>query len=325
MMQFRGQRAPTCSRTGSSRRKSAMTSATIASPRPRGGRGAAAVAWRVVESSGAWGLRPSDRFVLAVTRTPTSPTAKRAAAFTRLSHEVPRFVTKTAPLQAIVLGMIIAHRGASAYAPEHTFAAYDLALRMGADVLEIDIRVTADATLVAVHDATLARTTGDPRRVDEVRLGDLPPELRPLTLDAVLERYGDATRYVVDLKDPRAPVERMVAAAVTRHRLRDRVEVQTFDRRSLRRARAASLAQLYPPPVGHADVLRDIRRVASFADAIGPLSQVVDGEVVRTAHAHRLRVQPYTVNDPGEMKRLLELGVDALITDRPDVAVAAAG
>ena len=221
--------------------------------------------------------------------------------------------------------MIIAHRGASAYAPEHTFAAYDLALAMGADVLEIDVRLTADATLVAVHDATLARTTGDPRRVDAVRLGDLPPEIRPLTLDAVLERYGDGTRYLLDLKDPRAPVERMVADAVIRRGLRDRVEIQTFDRRSLRRARAASLAQLYPPVIRREAVVRDMGRVASFANAIGPLSSVVDRAVVEAAHRRRLRVQPYTVNDAAEMRRLLDLGVDALITDRPDLARAAAG
>jgi glycerophosphoryl diester phosphodiesterase len=220
--------------------------------------------------------------------------------------------------------MIIAHRGASAYAPEHTFAAYDLALQMGADTLEVDVRLTAGGELVAVHDATLARTTGDPRRVDEVRLGDLPPEIRPLTLDDVLDRYGDAARYLLDLKDPRAPIERLVAATVARHRLTDRVEVQTFDRRSLRRARAASLAQLYPARVRRSELVADIRRVATFADAIGPEAALVDRDVVEAAHARRLRVQPYTVNDVDEMRRLLDLGVDALITDRPDAAVAAA-
>src|SRR3712207_255467 len=111
-----------------------------------------------------------------------------------------------------LLPAIIAHRGASAYAPEHTFAAYDLALDQGADVLELDVRSTADGELVVVHDATLRRTCGDPRRVDSLGRRDLAAlgELRPLTLDAVLDRYGAQTRFLLDLKDPRPAWERAV-------------------------------------------------------------------------------------------------------------------
>src|SRR3954452_4735765 len=101
---------------------------------------------------------------------------------------------------------IIAHRGASAYAPEHTLEAYDLALFMGAHCIELDVRSAADGTLLVVHDATLRRTTGDPRAVRGLRAGDLhslDPELRPLMLETVLRTYGTAPRYLVDLKDPR--------------------------------------------------------------------------------------------------------------------------
>src|SRR5918998_3850206 len=102
---------------------------------------------------------------------------------------------------------VIAHRGASAYSLEHTFEAYDLALTMGADVLEIDVRMTADGTLVALHD---------------------PPgptvEARPLTLAAVVDRYGAGTRYLLDLKQP---VEREVVELVAGHGLRDHVEIQS--------------------------------------------------------------------------------------------------
>lgn len=220
---------------------------------------------------------------------------------------------------------LIAHRGASAHAPENTLAAFDLALEMGADVIELDIRVTADGALVVLHDATLLRTCDDPRAIADVTAAELrsldsPPPL----LDEVLSRYGCGTRYLLDLKDPCAPVERLVAEAVRRHAVGACVEVQTFCRRGLRRARdadpAVSLSQLYLPFVPAAAIRFDLARVARFANAIGPESASVTAALVRAAHARGLRVQPYTVNDPAEAQRLLALGVDGLITDMPQRA-----
>ncbi len=77
---------------------------------------------------------------------------------------------------------VVAHRGASAYVPEHTFAAYDLALEQGADTLELDGRATRDGELVVLPDRTLLRTHGDSRRIDAVRYGELSPLTRPLRL-----------------------------------------------------------------------------------------------------------------------------------------------
>lgn len=225
---------------------------------------------------------------------------------------------------------VIAHRGASAYAAEHTVAAYDLALSLGADVLEIDVRATADGHLVALHDKTLARTAADARAVSAVTLRELralAPEVRPLTLDAILGRYGASAGYLLDLKDPRPPMESAVARLVARHGLRDAVQVQSFDRFSTRRARRADervrIAQLYRPGVQSVRIVGDLRRVAGFACTIGPPAEAVDAPLVAAAHAAGLRVQPYTVNDAAEMERLLDLGVDGLITDRPDDACAA--
>src|SRR3954463_16426091 len=101
---------------------------------------------------------------------------------------------------------VIAHRGASAYAPEHTFAAFALAIELGADRLELDVRPLADGTPVVLHDRTLARTCGDARAVRDLLPADLDaldPATRPPTLAAVLERYAAATRLLVELKEPR--------------------------------------------------------------------------------------------------------------------------
>jgi len=228
--------------------------------------------------------------------------------------------------------LVIAHRGASAYAREHTLAAYDLALEMGADVLELDVRCTADNCLAVVHDRTLRRTTGDGRGVAEITEWDLlrmDPSLRPLLLEEVLERYGTSARYLVDLKEPRAPLERKVAAAIARRGLGPYVQVQTFSRAGLRRVHRCdptlSLAQLYPPLTPGQLIRRDLARVASFANAVGPEAASVDLALVEAAHRVGLRVQPYTVNDAAEVERMLVLGVDALITDAPDRVRAAIG
>lgn len=226
--------------------------------------------------------------------------------------------------------LLIAHRGASAYAREHTLAAYDLALEMGADVLELDVRLTADLQLAVVHDRTLRRSAGDARAVAALTHADLAgmePALRPLLLEEVLGHYGSSARYLIDLKEPRQPLEREVAACVARSGLGALAQVQTFSRGGLRRMREAdrrlSLAQLYRPLAPSAAIRADLRRVASFASAVGPEAGSVDHLLVEAAHALGLRVQPYTANDPAVIERLLSLGVDALITDVPDRARAA--
>src|SRR3712207_6332765 len=99
---------------------------------------------------------------------------------------------------------VIAHRGASAHAPEHTFEAYDLALAMGAQAIELDVRDIGGA-LVVQHDRTRERVGRD-----------------PLPLDDVLARYGRATRYWIELKDATAAGERALVEAVERPGLRER-------------------------------------------------------------------------------------------------------
>jgi glycerophosphoryl diester phosphodiesterase len=222
---------------------------------------------------------------------------------------------------------VIAHRGASAHAPEHTLAAFDLALTMGADALELDLRATADGQVLVLHDETLARTAGDPRHLRDLTSQEielLPPAVRPVPLTTVLDRYGAATRYLLELKEP---IEVPVWTAVHERGLAPRVQLQAFSRRTLRRAHwlapAASLAQLYLAHTPSALIRRDLGRVARFAHAVGPHHRSVDAALVAAAHAHGLAVRPYTVDREADMTALIALGVDGLITNRPAVARAA--
>jgi glycerophosphoryl diester phosphodiesterase len=255
--------------------------------------------------------------------------------------------TTAAPPSATV----IAHRGASAYAPEHTFAAYDLALDQGADYIEQDLQMTADGVLVVLHDDTLDRTARGPAdsctgAVSSKTLAQLQacdvgswfneanPDLadpsfvglRIPTMAEILERYGPEVRYYVETKSPEAQpgMEEALLALLDEAGLAGpsarpyQVLVQSFSPESLRRLHSLRpelpLVQLLPIPVEDA-MLDDIR---GYAVAIGPSSNLVDEAVVAAAHDRCLDVHPYTVDDPAEMARLLDAGVDGMFTNVPD-------
>lgn len=218
---------------------------------------------------------------------------------------------------------IIAHRGASLEAPEHTRAAYDLALRQDADALEVDLRLTADDRLVALHDATLWRTARDPRAIARLTLEDLrrlPPEQRPLRLGALVRRYAPRTRLLLELKEPAPPMERRLVGCLDRNGAREAVEVQSFDETGLRRLRRLApdvpIAPLWlKPPRRPAAALATWSQLG--AHAIGVHRRFVTADLVAAAAARGLEVRAWTVNDPAEARALAALGVAALITDAP--------
>lgn len=218
---------------------------------------------------------------------------------------------------------VVAHRGASAHRAEHTAAAYDLALAQGADALELDVRATADRALVVVHDRTLERTAGCPHQVAGRTLAEIRTDCgdrTPLTLDDVLARYGERTRYLIELKDPNPAWEQLVADAVARHGLYDRATIQSFDAAALRRVHDRA------PWVGCAQLAmrrraaRTLDRLASFATGVGVWHRQIDAGFVAAAHERGLAVRAWTVNDPAAIRRVVALGVDGVITDAPDVA-----
>ena len=214
---------------------------------------------------------------------------------------------------------IIAHRGASAAAPEHTWHAYDLALADGADTLEIDIRLTADGRLTAIHDATLWRTARDPRAVADVTRADikrLPKAVRPLRLSRILERYERRCRFLLDLKEPTPVMQRRLFGLVRDLGLEHAVVVQSLDGGSLRRLarRGLAVAPLHERQPGERalDRARDVG-----AAGVTVRHQHVSPELIAGAGRRGLAVRAWTVNEPREAARLAALGVDGLITDDP--------
>ena len=244
---------------------------------------------------------------------------------------------------------VFAHRGGCALGPENTLAAFDIGMAAGADGLELDVHLSADGVAVVHHDATLERTTdaagpvaartaAELARVDAAArfvtpAGDTPFRCQGIgvpTLRDVLRRYPDIP-IIVEMKVNHAAMGEAVAADVRAEGAVDRVYAAGFGARSVAAARRAlpemrtSACQpevrlaLYRSWV-HWPVRRpryDVYQVPEYAGRI----RVVSPRFVQQAHGAGLAVQVWTVDERSDMERLLGWGVDALISNRPDLAV----
>ncbi|CAL9493307.1 glycerophosphodiester phosphodiesterase [Streptomyces sp. enrichment culture] len=254
---------------------------------------------------------------------------------------------------------VVAHRGASEDAPEHTLAAYRKAIEDGADALECDVRLTADGHLVCVHDRRVNRTSNGRGAVSALELADLaaldfgswkrgqeepdwetrpedPEDTSVLTLERLLELVADAGRRVelaIETKHPTrwaGQVEERLLHLLKRFGLdapaspeESQVRVMSFSARSLHRVRAAAptlptvyLMQFVSPR------LRDGRLPAGVRIA-GPSIRIVRSH---PSYVERLKraghqVHVWTVNEPEDVGLCLDLGVDAIITNRPRAVV----
>lgn len=235
--------------------------------------------------------------------------------------------------------LAFAHRGAAADAPdgvagaENSMAAFERAIRLGYRYLETDVRVSRDGVAVLFHDATVRRVTGAPGRIAELswlelsRLRVAGREAIP-RLDDLLASWPEV-RLNLDLKVDTA-VDALVTA-VRRAGAADRVCVGSFSDARLARARAAlgprTATSLGPREAfalrlaawsGPAARSVPVPAVAACAQVPPRVRRlpVVDRRFVDAAHRRGLQVHVWTVDDPAEMRRLLDLGVDGLMTDR---------
>jgi glycerophosphoryl diester phosphodiesterase len=227
--------------------------------------------------------------------------------------------------------LVFAHRGGAALAPENTMAAFDNGLALGADGVELDVHLSRDGVVVVHHDRTLDRTTTLRGPVADRDAGELARAGVPALTD-VLTRHRDA-RVIIELKlNSRA----LAAAAVEVIRgadAVDRVSLGSFGLRVLRAVRAIE-------PALATSAAREEVRWGLYRTWVGwPVSKpsyagyqvpewagrtrVVSPRFVTSAHAANLPVQVWTVDTAADAWRLLGWGVDALITDRPDLIVGA--
>ncbi|MDO5735444.1 MAG: glycerophosphodiester phosphodiesterase [Propionibacteriaceae bacterium] len=231
----------------------------------------------------------------------------------------------------------MAHRGGSLLSNNHgienTLLAFRNAVDLGYRYLETDVHATMDGHLVAFHDPDLGRVTETPGRIAELTFERVRAvlvggrEVVP-TLDELLEEFPDA-RFNIDLKAPGAVP--LLAETITRHAATERVCVGSFSRKRLKRFRrllppaatAASTAEIMVMATGL------VRRNTSGADVVfqvpmthrvGPFTvPIVTPRTIRAIHAAGRKIHVWTIDDVDTMGRLIDWGVDGIVTDRPDL------
>ena len=233
-----------------------------------------------------------------------------------------------------------AHRGASGSAPENTLPAFEMAIEQGADGLEFDVQLTRDDYVVVIHDETLERTTNGNGWVADHSLEDLKrldasagregfAGVRIPTLEELFGLVAGAdVRLNVELKNSRIPyqgMEERVVALIDRFGLRDRIILSSFDHNSLRGLAEAGvglpLGVLYSEPLW-----KPWQYAAKLgADAIHPSLSATRRKVVAKCQERGLKVNVWTVNEPDDLRRMGSLGVDAVITNYPNLALGLMG
>jgi len=244
--------------------------------------------------------------------------------------------------------LVVAHRGGAGLWPENTLYAFERAAALGVDVIETDLRATADGELVIFHDEHVERTTDGRGRLSALTLGELkrldaayswspddgrtfPLRGRGITVPTLREVFATLPRmrFNIEPKQAEPPLAAPLCRAIREHGMADRVLVGAFSGSTLGQFRrecpevatsastgevasfiamqGAGLADSYSPPM---QALQVPPRTGSL--------RLLTRDFVEAAHGRNLRVHAWTVNAEEEMRHLIDLGVDGIMTDYPD-------
>lgn len=233
---------------------------------------------------------------------------------------------------------VIAHRGLATEAPENTLPAFLAALALGVTHLETDVHATSDGVAVLSHDPDLGRVGGPSDRIldlpaREITSLRLDGETGVPTLDEALYAFPDA-RFNIDIKDDAALEPTL--AAIQNQRATTRVLITSFDEKrrlaavdalpgvatspSTQGVIRAAVASRLPLPWFSRHALATVQALQIPERHRGV--PILTKALIESAHRNHVEVHVWTVNDPVDMARLLDLGVDGLITDRSDLALA---
>lgn len=239
--------------------------------------------------------------------------------------------------------VIIAHRGASGYAPEHTIPAYDLAVSSGADYIEIDLQMTKDGELIALHDSEVDRTTNGSGQASQLTLKEIkaldagswfneqnPQSADPSyenleipSLDEIFQRYGTTVNYYIETKS--AGMEDKLIHLLREYSIlgsESKVIIQSFYSKSLRKIYKLEpgipLIQLYRYSNKARLTDNELRSLKKYASGIGVNFEKVDEDYIKKVHRHGLAVHLFTVNTDEDIQRTFEMGANGVFTDFPE-------
>lgn len=249
--------------------------------------------------------------------------------------------------------LIIAHRGASYYAPQHTFAAYELANNMNATYIELDLQMTKDKKLVAFHDSKI--TLRDEHYfIRELMLEEVKKfkpgvyfnkhnplyasvafeSLEVLELSEILEHFEDDVNYYIELKFPsKTPgIEEELIRQLQQFNLLHhpdpipKVIVQSFDQTSLQKIfeldSTIPLIQLYGKNTKTL-ATQKMKEIRTYASGVGMDKRNITPTLIKDLQKHQLHIHPFVSNDYEEMQQFINDGVNGIFTDRPDLLVKA--
>jgi glycerophosphoryl diester phosphodiesterase len=240
----------------------------------------------------------------------------------------------------------VSHRGASAYAPEHTIASYDMGEKLHGDYIEIDLQMTKDGHLIAMHDVTLDRTTNGTGSVKDYTLNEIKQldagswfnekypyaskaeyeGLKVPTLEEVFKKFGKNNSYYIETKSPDVypGMEKELLRLVDKYKInKEKLLVQSFSSQSLKVMNeldpSIKLVQLISYKANAEITEAEIKEIKQYAMGIGPNHTYLNEEYVQKVVNSGLELHPYTVNDKERMKQLINWGVTGMFTNHPDL------
>ncbi|PWH17415.1 MAG: glycerophosphodiester phosphodiesterase [Anaerolineae bacterium] len=251
--------------------------------------------------------------------------------------------------------MVIAHQGGDGLWPGNTLFAFQKAATLGVDVLEMDLHITSDDVLVLIHDETVDRTTDGSGWVEEMTLAELKrldagyrwssdggqtfpfrgQGLTVPTLEEVFQAFP-GYRMVMELKKTERSMAQPLCALIRRYNMQKRVLIASFYdqrmaefRRICPEVATSSARQETTTFVLLSKVFLGGLVFPSYQSLQVPEAssgiRVLTAQFIRAAHARNLKVEPWTIDDPQQMRQLIEWGVDGIITDRPDLLLEVLG
>jgi glycerophosphoryl diester phosphodiesterase len=236
----------------------------------------------------------------------------------------------------------IAHRGTPGLAPEHTIPSYELAKKFGADYIEIDLQMTKDQVLVALHDNTVDRTTNGAGKVRDYTWEEIK-QLNAIasfksnddshysipSLEEIFQTFGDSVNYYIETKSPHKypGMEKELLTLLSKYHLLDPdqnnglppVILQSFSEDSLRTIHQMDptipLIQLIKKKDIHPITSQQIENWKQYAAGIGVDFTDISKKDIDLIKQHGLLIHVFTINDKKEMERFISYGVDGIFTD----------
>jgi glycerophosphoryl diester phosphodiesterase len=243
--------------------------------------------------------------------------------------------------------MVIAHRGGRSLGPENTLYTYQRAVNLGVDVLEFDVHLTRDNHLAVIHDKTVDRTTNGSGAVESYTLADLqkldaayrwsddrgdafPLRGKGIKIPSLAEVFQifPRMRMNIEIKNPKPAAITSLCRTIQDYNMSRKVMIASFSAGALKKFRTACPAVATSAGASEAIWFYALQKV-HLESVYSPGAQALQvpenyGDLkltnkrfVAAAHARNMRVQVWTINDAGSMKRLLKLGVDGIMTDYP--------